>query len=125
MNTQKLKRITSLLFLVGSTLGNLEAQSPIAELAHAERDFAEYCQKNGLPEAWAQYFSKRWLCISPGPLNANDQYKSRIPSPKPSPFTLHWEPYHGAAPKKAATSGSGKNRGRVNGCCWQKFVLIT
>ena len=96
MNTQKLKRIIFLLLLASSALGNIKAQSPIEELVQAERAFAEYCQNKGLPEAWVQYFSKDGFVFSPGPLNAHDQNKPRIPSPKPSPFTLHWEPYHGA-----------------------------
>ena len=96
MNDQKLKRIIPLFLLAGVTLGNLQAQSPIEELAQAERDFAEYCHENGLPEAWVQYFSKDGFVFSPGPLNAHEQNQPRIPSPKPSPFNLHWEPYHGA-----------------------------
>lgn len=96
MNTQKLKRIIFLLLLASSALGDIKAQSPIEELVQAERDFAKYCRENGLPEAWVKYFSEDGFVFSPGPLNAHEQNQPRIPSPKPPPFNLHWEPYLGA-----------------------------
>lgn len=86
----------------------LFAQSSIDELAETERAFAAHCAGEGLPEAWVAYFAEDGLIFSPGPKNAHEAYKGAIPSPKPSPFTLHWEPYHGAM---AASADLGFNTG--------------
>ncbi len=95
MKTQK----SVLIILFQLICYGLLAQFSNESLEQAERDFAAYCAKNGIPEAWVKYFSEEGLVFSPGPQNAHEQNRPRIPSQKPLPFLLHWEPYYGAASK--------------------------
>lgn len=87
---------TILLIVTSAFFYETRSQQAISGLVQAERDFAAYCAKNGLPEAWVEYFSADGLVFVPHPKNAHEDNNPKIPSPKPPPITLHWEPYHGA-----------------------------
>jgi ketosteroid isomerase-like protein len=94
LNCMKATPLFGLLFFISLQMGY--AQQPVDELIQSERDFASYCEKNGLPEAWVEYFAPDGLVFQPHPKNAIESFKDKIPSPKPAPSQLYWEPYHGA-----------------------------
>jgi ketosteroid isomerase-like protein len=65
------------------------------ELATAERAFARYCVEHGLAESWMEFFADDGVIFRPGPVNAKDFYRPRLPTPKPLTSTLDWEPRYG------------------------------
>lgn len=68
------------------------AGDALSAMADAERAFARMSVKQGQPEAFMAYFADEGVVFNPGPVNAREYYRQKVPAPGPRARVLDWEP---------------------------------
>lgn len=96
-----MKRLQLLCFHLALCTTASLAQPAISTLEQVERDFAKYCGEAGIAAAWMKYFAADGTMFAPHPKKALEVYGNREDTQSPAPFTLYWEPYHGAVSRAA------------------------